>query len=476
MSIRTKLSTFNSQLSTYKFHFLIFFISILILSRFNFDPDLGWHLFYGKHFLETGQILSRDISSWTMPGYTWANSYFLYQILVAWLFENFHFARTVLVFGFIAAVSVVILLPQKINFWHLPIEILAVLISLANIGLRPHTISLLLFSFLVVFLDRQVFKKGYAMLVWFLLFALWANFHRGFLAGLIFLASFLILEALSQPKHLRKKRLIFAVGSIVAALLGTLLTPHSALVWKDNVFLDISSFENIAYVSEWQSPAIFFPANILMAFSGAIFAYLFFKKTAKDNLPYFISASFLFALAFISVNFAFFWAAIFIFISTRYFQFDFRISLDRLSKFFAAVISGCVILAFFLSFTELYIKSLNLQSTLYLQGYPAGAVSYLKTRNLDINSGLFNEYNWGGYLVWRQIPVFIDGRMASWRTDDKNILADYIDIAGGDCKVIAKYQIKLALIKKERQNPCFRDFKKIYEDDQSQILALPAMQ
>ena len=183
----------------------------------------------------------------------------------------------------------------------------------------------------------------------------------------------------------------------------------------------------------------------------------------------------MFALAFISANFAFFWAAIFIFLSTRYFEFDFRIFLDRLSKFFVAVISGCVILAFLLSFTELYLKSLNLQSTLNVQGYPTGAVSYLKTNNLDINSGLFNEYNWGGYLVWLQIPVFIDGRMASWKNDGKSILADYIAISRGDCTVLQKYKIKLALLKKERSNQCFLDFKKIYEDENAQILTLPAM-
>ena len=463
------------RILNYKYHFLLFFISFFLLARFNFDPDLGWHLFYGKHFLETGQILSGDISSWTMPGYAWANSYFLYQVIVAWLFENIHFAQTALIFGLIAAVSVVILLPQKINFWHLPIVFLTLIIAIANIGLRPHTASFAFFAILIVLLSRRVFEKRSGLLIWFLLFALWANFHRGFLAGLFFLVSFLILEALSQPMPLRKKRLILAFGSIIAAFLGTFVTPHAAAVWKDNVFLDITSFENIAYVSEWQSPAIFFPANILMAFSGAIFAYLFFKKTSKDNLPYFISASFLFALAFISVNFVFFWAAIFIFLSTRYFQFDFRISLDRPSKFFAAVISGCVILAFFLSFAGLYIKSLNLQSTLYLQGYPKGAVSYLKTRNLDINSGLFNEYNWGGYLVWRQIPVFIDGRMASWKNDETSILADYIAILRGDCAVFQKYKIKLALLKKERENRCFGEFEKIYEDENSKILVSPAM-
>ena len=42
--------------------------------------------------------------------------------------------------------------------------------------------------------------------------------------------------------------------------------------------------------------------------------------------------------------------------------------------------------------------------------YPVDAATYI-TENLDLNSiRLFNEYNYGSYLIFRGIPVFIDSR------------------------------------------------------------------
>ena len=67
---------------------LIFLFSFLILTRFYIDPDLGWHLAIGRHFLSTGEIIRTDQFSWTMPGFSWGNSYFAYQIIVAFLFEK----------------------------------------------------------------------------------------------------------------------------------------------------------------------------------------------------------------------------------------------------------------------------------------------------------------------------------------------------------------------------------------------------
>ena len=42
--------------------------------------------------------------------------------------------------------------------------------------------------------------------------------------------------------------------------------------------------------------------------------------------------------------------------------------------------------------------------------FPAGAVEFVKTRRLS--GPLFNDFNWGGYLIWNlpELPVSIDGR------------------------------------------------------------------
>ena len=65
--------------------------------------------------------------------------------------------------------------------------------------------------------------------------------------------------------------------------------------------------------------------------------------------------------------------------------------------------------------------------------YPVEAVEYIKN-NLDIqNIKLFNEYNFGSYLLFEGIPVFIDSRadvydsaFNGWKND---IFMDYINIS-----------------------------------------------
>ncbi|MGD0622148.1 MAG: hypothetical protein ABSA82_06770 [Thermacetogeniaceae bacterium] len=39
---------------------------------------------------------------------------------------------------------------------------------------------------------------------------------------------------------------------------------------------------------------------------------------------------------------------------------------------------------------------------------PDGAEQHIESRG--ITGRLFNEYTWGGYQIYKEIPVFIDGR------------------------------------------------------------------
>src|SRR5262249_17704592 len=41
--------------------------------------------------------------------------------------------------------------------------------------------------------------------------------------------------------------------------------------------------------------------------------------------------------------------------------------------------------------------------------FPVAAVDFLQREGLASQLG-FNPYAWGGYLIWRGVPVFVDGR------------------------------------------------------------------
>jgi hypothetical protein len=56
-----------------------------------------------------------------------------------------------------------------------------------------------------------------------------------------------------------------------------------------------------------------------------------------------------------------------------------------------------------------FVSVLERTDKLVSERYPVAAVDFLEQEGLAGERG-FNSYNWGGYLIWRGIPVFVDGR------------------------------------------------------------------
>ena len=73
--------------------------------------------------------------------------------------------------------------------------------------------------------------------------------------------------------------------------------------------------------------------------------------------------------------------------------------------------------------------STNMKQLSDLEQYPAAAVDYLRMHT-SADDRIFNDYNWGGYLIWflPEHKVYIDGRMASWQTSNVHILDRYLHV------------------------------------------------
>lgn len=106
--------------------------------------------------------------------------------------------------------------------------------------------------------------------------------------------------------------------------------------------------------------------------------------------------------------------------------------------------------------------------------YPVAATEYIKN-NLDISEiRLFNDYNFGSYLLFRDIPVFIDSRADLYTKQfsgfDYDIFDDYEYIITNYQEKFEFYKITHALIYKNN-NIFFNilksdyNYKIIYEDD-----------
>jgi hypothetical protein len=76
--------------------------------------------------------------------------------------------------------------------------------------------------------------------------------------------------------------------------------------------------------------------------------------------------------------------------------------------------------------------------------FPIAAVEYIKAHPAAGN--LFHEYLWGGYLIWKDVPVFIDGRGDIY--DHSGAFADYMAAINvkDPLAVLEKYKIERALL------------------------------
>ncbi len=68
----------------------ILFSSILYFFSYpEVDNDLWGHLFFGRVILQSGDIPSRNLYSYTAPNHTWINHEWLAEVIFYWIFEHF---------------------------------------------------------------------------------------------------------------------------------------------------------------------------------------------------------------------------------------------------------------------------------------------------------------------------------------------------------------------------------------------------
>ena len=111
--------------------------------------------------------------------------------------------------------------------------------------------------------------------------------------------------------------------------------------------------------------------------------------------------------------------------------------------------------------------------------YPVSACDYiLENINLE-NARFYNEYNYGSYMLYRGIPVFIDSRADLYApefsgNEDEDIFTDFINTSGISKfyeDTFKKYNIThIISYKKSKTNMIItktkdKNYKELYTDD-----------
>jgi hypothetical protein len=221
------------------------------------DPDTYLHIAAGRWILRHGAVPVHDPFSHSMPGATWVPLEWLAQVALAATYDQFGWSGLILLTaGSIAAAVGLLthfLLRRLPPLPALVAAVAALALLQAHAVARPHILALPL---LVLWAGSLLAARDTGRSPSFALLpvmVLWANMHGSFMFGLA-LAAFLGAEAVVQPgARARRDEALLWGGFLAAAIAGACLTPHG-LAGLEQPFRLVSMPALQASFGEWLSP------------------------------------------------------------------------------------------------------------------------------------------------------------------------------------------------------------------------------
>jgi len=370
------------------------------------DSDTYWQIAVGRWILDHHALPRVDIYSFTKAGEPWTSSSWLAQVLFA---ASYNLAGwigpVVLAAGCIGSTFALLvhILGRRIPAaYAVAVAMAALMLSMGHFLARPHVLVLpIMLAWANGLMSAS--ERSQSPSPWLLpLIALWANLHGGFVFGLVLVGAF-ALDALWNAERAQQRSLVlrwaaFGIGALVACC----ATPYG---WGSIVaarkILDLGELLHLIY--EWM-PANFskfgaFEMAILMLIAGALYGGV---KLTPPRIALVLGLLHM-ALSHVRNLEIFALLLPIVVLAPVASQFALRPAWPARTGAPTPVMAAFLILLggwTWLLAANTAFAPLESQS-------PAAAVDALKAYN---PKRVLNDLPFGGYLIWRQMPVFIDGR------------------------------------------------------------------
>lgn len=376
------------------------------------DPDTYWHIALGRWILENGAVPSTDPFSHTMPGAAWHAHEWAAGVLLAAALKTGGWNGVVVLTASAIGLTTGILawgLSRYVRgFFVIAIAGVALMGFSSHILARPHVIVMPVLMVWAVLLVAARHKGQRPPLAAALLMVPWANMHGSFAIGLGF-AALLALEALieetSRDGRLRVVRDwgLFGFLSGIAAL----VTPYGV---KGFLFpFHIGGMDkSFKWISEWHPPDFSSPSP----FEGWLMFVLAVALVRGLRIPAvrLVMCLGLLHLALAHVRMAeylIFLCSILVApaIAAQWPDAVAKAtgnSLSAVGRWRIATMSGAAAAASMLLLVITEVAPARDKS-------PTAALTAARQAGL-LTKPVFNEYNFGGFLIYERVPTFIDGR------------------------------------------------------------------
>jgi hypothetical protein len=370
------------------------------------DSDTYWHIAAGRWILDHNALPRVDIYSFTKAGEPWISTSWLAQVLYAEAFELAGWTGPIVVAATSIAATFALLafiLSRRIaSSYAIIIAVAALVLSASHFLARPHVLAL---PVMVAWVSGLVSasERREAPSFWLLpLIVLWANLHGGFVFGLALVAPF-AFDALwnaegSQRRPLAMRWIAFGICALAACC----ATPYGwETILASRKILELGDLLHLIY--EWM-PVDFsrfgpFEACVLALIAGALYC------GVKLSPPRILLVLGLFYMALSHVRNIEIFALLLPLVVLTPVASQFGLQAARLAKMSFPIASTVALVAMLGVSTWAFAANHTFSPP--ANQSPAAAVDVLKEQN---PKRVLNDLPFGGYLISRGLPVFVDGR------------------------------------------------------------------
>ena len=428
-----------------KKYFIVSFIIIIVLCIITtpivFQNDTFYTIKIGNYIIHNGIDMLDHFSFHNLP-YTYPH--WLYDCLIYLIYSIHGFTSLYIfnIFCFIVLITLIFYFNNKYTkskFISLIFTILSILTLSSYIATRAQVISYIIFILEYIFITNYLNKPSIKYLIGlFILSLLLCNMHVAvwsfyFIIYIPFIAEYIIVNIIKKKSLFNfieldnNKYTKYLIITMIIAIIPGFLTPL-----KDTPFTYLlhtlqGSSQN--FIQE-HLPPVLSKKIVLIAFSFCTLILSIIGKIKLHQLFLIMGLTF---MAFTSDRhialYTIFIFPIFAILINNIFN-KCKINIDKytLKYCFSKIgITSILIVLFIIMGISVYFNKNNVFIEKDL--YPVDATKYIK-ENLDYkNIRLLNEYNYGSYLLFNDIPVFIDSRADLYTKEfnkTKDILNDYM--------------------------------------------------
>lgn len=377
------------------------------------DPDVGWQIQTGAWILHHHALPHTDPFSRTEAGAHWQAYSWLFDLILLKLYAWFNLDGLValtaaMAVAITAALYRLVSRAQPDFLASALLTAVAVTCILRNFTPRSWLFSILFFVLQLDILFAFRRTRQARVLLWLpAIYILWASLHIQFVDGLVVLCIAALEPLLArwakwgdEPRTSRP--LLITLGACVVA---PVLNPYGADIYADAWTMG-SQTGVLTTVKEMHALAFRSPADYLLLFFGLAATALLFRRGRPAPFETLLLAM-AFVLSFRSQRDAWILAAV----SAAIIAGRLRAAGERPPKPSSWTIP--VSLATIAAVTAAGWVGLDVRNSrlraFQAKTFPVQAVKVIQQRHYV--GPLFNNYGWGGYLIWKlRWPVSIDGR------------------------------------------------------------------